>query len=413
MHAEATSAAESLRDIPVLIVDDNATNRGILDRMLRDWGMDPTSVASADEAIAALERRYDDGRPFRAALLDYHMPGVDGIELARMMAADPRFASTRRALLTSIGDGGALPNEAVACYLTKPVRQAVLLDCLVRMLVPNGDPASTVTDRPAAERDARPVPPATAPRVLLAEDKPVNQMVTRRIVESLGYHVDVVADGAQAVRAAQQTPYAAILMDCELPVMDGYEATALLRDSGAGRRHVPIIAVAASPMKEGDAARCYAAGMDDYLVKPVRLGEVERTLAYWVTGSTPTTGGGATAGSREEVLDLTVFDGIRRTPGVDAAVLGDLVRSFVERASNTIGLLGEALERRDLHSIQRLAHSLTGGSATLGARTLAAQSTELEQAASKAAPAEELRSIWALLSVEFTRVRESLEAQVR
>jgi PAS domain S-box-containing protein len=268
----------SLAGLPVLIVDDNATNRTILERTVAGWGMTPTTSARADEAMATLLASAAAGEPFAVALLDLQMPDVDGAQLARSMVGDRRLAGIRRVLLTSTGYRGDLLDGEVDRYLTKPVREAALFSCISELVGQgNGQGPSSAVEQP---------PPADAPRVsgriLLAEDNPVNQFVARQLLETLGYAVDVVDNGAEAVAAVAEGSYAAVLMDCQMPVMDGYEASSTIRSREADASHIPIIALTAGAM-EGDVGRCLAAGMDAHLPKPVRLEQLSETLGTWLT----------------------------------------------------------------------------------------------------------------------------------
>ncbi len=268
---------DRLRGLRVLVVDDNATNRTILERTIAGWGMVPTAASSADEALSLLEAADRAGSPFAVALLDYQMPGRDGADLARAMNSDARFSGCHRVLLTSTGHRGNLRAGEVERYLTKPVREAALFSCIAELAVGGGGPAGRDTPD-LADQGAEVA--LDSGRILLVEDNPVSQFVARRMLETIGYQVDVVSNGAEAVDAVLRSSYAAVLMDCQMPVMDGYEASAAIRSAEDGTR-VPIIALTANAM-EGDAGRCLAAGMDAHLPKPVRMEELRQTLGTWL-----------------------------------------------------------------------------------------------------------------------------------
>jgi CheY-like chemotaxis protein len=196
------------------------------------------------------------------------------------MAANDRLTGIRRVLLTSTGYRGDLRDGEVDRYLTKPVREAALYDCISE-LVGRGDRLSSSTvEEPSGPGET----PSGSGRILVAEDNPVNQFVARQLLETLGYEVEVVDDGAKAVDAVAAGSYAAVLMDCQMPVMDGYEASSTIRSREDGDARIPIIALTAGAM-EGDVDRCLAAGMDDHLPKPVRLEELSRTLDTWLSGT--------------------------------------------------------------------------------------------------------------------------------
>jgi hypothetical protein len=234
--------------------------------------MSVTTAASAEEALGVLAAAPGGG--VEVALLDQRMPDGDGADLARTMTQDERFRGVHRILLTSTGHRDAWRSGEVEHQLTKPVRESALLDGIAAVL---GRRTEAVLRPAGPAGGARPAA-GTRGRILLAEDNPVNQFVGEHLLISLGYQVDVVGDGAAALKALRGGDYVAVLMDCQMPVLDGYQAaTAIRRAEGAGRR-IPIIAMTASAM-EGDAERSLAAGMDDHLAKPVRAEELERVLA--------------------------------------------------------------------------------------------------------------------------------------
>jgi len=228
------------------------------------------------------------GRPFDLALIDARMPGMDGLELLRAMQADPGLRAVRVVLLSSVAQRAALANErpGLSACLTKPVRAERLLECLCAVL---GEPvaalprdATTVIDEETLSETRF----ARRPRVLLVEDNEVNQRVGARMLEKLACAVDVAADGAEALVALEGTEYALVFMDCQMPGIDGYEAVRRLRRRERARGgHVPVVALTANAMP-GDEERCLAVGMDAYLAKPLRLGELERCLKRFLSPGT-------------------------------------------------------------------------------------------------------------------------------
>jgi PAS domain S-box-containing protein len=269
----------SLRGLRVLVVDDNATNRAVLTHALAVWGMRVTEAAGGAEGLGALRS----AGPFDLALLDFQMPGMDGLELARRIRADPALAGLRLILLTSLGVRGQREQARAAGfagYLVKPVRQSQLFDCLATAMAAAGPPAPAPA-RAATPAEAGPAP--AGPRVLLAEDNPINQNLALRLLQKLGCRVDVAGNGREAVAAAARADYALIFMDCQMPEMDGFEATAAIRQAERAPQRVPIIALTASAM-QGDREACLGAGMDDYLSKPLRFADMERALRRWLGG---------------------------------------------------------------------------------------------------------------------------------
>ncbi len=282
---------KALQGLSVLVVDDNATNRNLLSRTLTGWGMSVTSAESAEEALQAVAAAHASGHGIDVALLDDQMPGGDGASVARTLADDERYRTVHRILLTSTSQLRGLAEDLVEGRLTKPVRESMLVDCIAGVMgrLESADAIRTAT--------ASPIRPAagTKGRILLAEDNAVNQFVGQQMLTSLGYRVDVVADGSAAVEALVKGGYDAVLMDCQMPVMDGYEATAAIRDAEGTERRTPIIALTASAM-DTDITRSLDAGMDDHLAKPVRAHDLERVLSLWSGRETDPAPAGDTLG---------------------------------------------------------------------------------------------------------------------
>ena len=270
----APRPAAALTGLRVLVVDDNATNRTILHDQLAHWGM---AVDVVDDALAGLGRlsaAAAEGAPYDLAVLDLCMPDLDGLELARRISATPSIAGTRLVLMTSGPEISRAEAAAadIATALTKPVLMSRLRTTLEEV----------VAAAPARAPVVDPAPPRTTGlRVLVVDDNEVNQLVASGILRHLGYEVEVVDDGAQGVAAALASPFHAILMDVQMPELDGYAATAEIRRLEGASRHTPIIAMTATASAE-ERARCLAAGMDDYLTKPMRRADVATVLTNWV-----------------------------------------------------------------------------------------------------------------------------------
>ena len=267
------AAPADVRGSRILVVDDHATNRRVLCEMLRSWGCRFSEAGSGPEAMDMLTRTACEGDPFRIALVDMRMREMDGRTLGRKIKTDPVLKDTILVALTSVGargDAMHLQSMGFAAYLAKPVRKSQLHDCMATVLgistvAAEEDSPSIVTRHVLKENRKRRV------RILLAEDNIVNQKVARRILEKLGYRADVAANGSEAVEALKSTAYDLVLMDVQMPLMNGFDATALIRDprSRVLNPKVPIIAMTAHAMK-GDRERCLEAGMDDYLSKPIQ-----------------------------------------------------------------------------------------------------------------------------------------------
>jgi CheY-like chemotaxis protein len=290
----AAPARPELDSRRVLIVDDNATNRAILERQLASWGMRSVSAADGPCALELLSRA---GEPtFDLAILDMQMPGMDGLELARAVRSDPTMRAVPLILLSSMGLRGLFEEArraGIAACLTKPVRQSHLYDCIASVLASGEDRLLRAGDtvdgrlstRPPRRVAASPRPVEVAgarARVLVAEDNVVNQKVTCRMLEQLGYRVDVVSDGIEVLEALTRIAYGAVLMDCQMPEMDGFEATSRIRELEGRGQHTPIIALTANAL-QGERERCLAAGMDDYVSKPVKMDALASVLQRWVS----------------------------------------------------------------------------------------------------------------------------------
>jgi len=267
----------------ILVVDDNATNRRVLMGQLSLCGAEPVSASSANEALALIKQAQAAGRPYEVALLDHRMPAVDGVELGRMIVKHAELNTTRLVLLTCAGQRGdrqLFADIGFAGYLVKPVSQRDLTDCLIRILANEAEVwqlRSQPITRPAPHALRAP----TRNRILLAEDNLVNQKVAIRMLEKLDYRVDVVGNGTAAIAAWQTGRYDLILMDCQMPELDGYEATREIRRLENGARPIPIVALTAHAMKGAD-QECIAAGMDGYLSKPINREELEATLSHFL-----------------------------------------------------------------------------------------------------------------------------------
>jgi PAS domain S-box-containing protein len=273
----------------VIMVDDNATNRKVLMGQLLQCGVDPVSAGSAGEGLMLMRQAAQAGRPFDAALLDQQMPDCDGAELGRTIVNDENLESTRLILLTSSGQRGAgqmFADIGFAGYLLKPVGQRDLTECLMLALATESDTWRHHVQPIITRHALRAQRTRTQNRVLLAEDNVVNQKVAVRMLERLNYRVTVVQDGVAALAHWQNGSYDLILMDCQMPDMDGYEATREIRRLEGGTRHIPIVALTAHAMPGAD-QRCFAAGMDAYLTKPIDSDELDACLEKFLPGTFP------------------------------------------------------------------------------------------------------------------------------
>ena len=277
----------ALRGQRIIVVDDNMTNRKVLMGQLSLCGMDAVCASSADEALSLMRHAAAAGRAFEVALLDHQMPGCDGATLGKTIHTEEALRGARLILLTSSGQRGdarLFSDLGFAAYLLKPVTHRDLTDCLTMVLGTQAEGWRMATQPIVTRHALRSQRVRETHRILLAEDNPVNQKVACRILEKLGFRVDVAADGQAAFDAWQSGRYDLILMDCQMPVMDGYETTRKIRVHESGSKRIPIIALTAHAMKGAD-NECRAAGMDDYLSKPIDRGQLQQALGRWLNDS--------------------------------------------------------------------------------------------------------------------------------
>ena len=273
------SEPKAIKGVRILGVDDNATNRRLLSLLLMSWECRYEVVSSGKEALEALKESYADRDPFEIAILDMQMPEMDGEMLADAIYAIPEYSKTSVIALTSIGqlgDAKRLIEKGFKAYLTKPVKEGQLLDSLMRVFGQKGvatQQSELKTEIDSSQKQAR---------ILVAEDNKVNTMLVKKYLEKLGYPADFVENGEEVIVAIQKRNYNAILMDCLMPVLDGYEATKMIRSDESGNfdSTIPIIALTANAMSD-DEAKCKASGMDDYLTKPLNILELSKKLKKW------------------------------------------------------------------------------------------------------------------------------------
>jgi PAS domain S-box-containing protein len=360
-----------IEGLRVLVVDDNETNRAVVEHHLRSWSADCDSAVDGPQALAVLDEAAAAGRPYELALIDFNMPGLDGGEVVRTMKGTPRLRTTRVILLTSSAERGDARDAGVDGYLTKPVRRAQLGDEIRRVM------GAVAARRPAAAPPAEPAAPSAGPRVLVVEDQLVNQKVAAGLLQRRGLRVDIAPDGRRALEMHEDGGYDAIFMDCQLPEIDGYEATAEIRRREGGGLRTPIIAMTAHALT-GDRERCAKAGMDDYLSKPLRPAEIDAALARALNGGEDTVPmrppGGPDASSGAPVLDPTVL--VEICAG-DEGARAELAVLFVDQARAGVRDLGAAIAAGDRVRAGRIAHALKGSSATVGALRMAAACDEL------------------------------------
>jgi CheY-like chemotaxis protein len=367
-----------------LIVDDNTSNREILRQHLQSWGVE---VAAAETSVAALAALEADGARFDLALVDDQMPGMDGIALAKLIRRDPRWSGLRLILLSTRDEHDGITEDAdlFAAILTKPLRRSQILACVTRVMAPQ--PGAAPDAAPAARAPSAGAPAAgtpgaipasrtSAPRILLVEDNPVNREVAVAMLENLGCVIDTAENGRLAVEAVNAGSYDAVLMDCQMPIMDGLTATAeiRLREQTSDASRLPIIALTANAM-EGDRERCLAAGMDDFLSKPFTQQQLATLLRRWLA---------LRALPEPERRDMS------RVPLIDSAVLRNIaalakpalldsmIELYLQHSPGLIDAIETAAANMQPDALSQAVHTLKSSTSNLGGTRLAMVAKECE-----------------------------------
>ncbi|QEH36332.1 Signal transduction histidine-protein kinase BarA [Aquisphaera giovannonii] len=382
-RAEGAVAVEetvSLRDLPVLAVDDNETNRAILREVLSHWGMSPKLAPDAETALRMMALAAAAGSPFAVVVSDVMMPGMDGFELAERIRDRPELSGAAVILLSSAGardDDARGRRCGAAAFLTKPAKQSELLDAIMTAVSALPREARPAGSRPVGPEGPAAPGPARALRVLLAEDNATNQVLAISLLERDGHLVEVAPNGKEALDALAARPFDVVLMDIQMPVMDGFEATALIRErEGRSGGHVPIIAMTAHAMK-GDRERCLESGMDGYVAKPIRAADLRRALEEVVPAgigepSSPGPGPSTPAASAVDRAALLARVGGREDR------LRTIVRVFLDESSKLLAEMQAAIDAGDAGSLGRSAHSLKGAAGLFEAPDLVQAAVVLE-----------------------------------
>jgi PAS domain S-box-containing protein len=397
---------QRLRGLRVLVVDDNETNRRILQEMLKHWRMRPTTVGGGKAALAELEKAVRANRPYPLVLLDGNMPEMDGFALAALMKRHPRLAGAAIMMLSSggrPGDRARCLKLGIASFLTKPVKQSDLLDTIMDVLAAPG------RSRPAARPLALPRE-GRALRVLVAEDNVVNQEVAVGMLRHQGHTAVVAENGREALALLEQGSFDLVLMDVQMPELDGLEATAAIRErERATGGHIPIVALTAHVMK-GDIERCLAAGMDAYLAKPLEPRELLAVIRqFGGSPEIPKAGpAGPPAPAEQAALDTRLL--LERV-GDDPRALKHLVRMFLADYPKLLVRIRRAIDDRNAREVRDAAHTLKGAVSNFAAASATAAALRLQQTG-EGGDLAGARSACAVLEGELTRVRVALVALV-
>jgi PAS domain S-box-containing protein len=400
-----------LHGVKVLVLDDREANRQVVSTLLTSWGCRSTGVADGTSALALLLRAAQDGDPFGIALVDQDMPDANGAELVRRIAADPRLTGISLLLMTPFGQQASTTRPhacpMIAC-VSKPIIEARLREALTSALGVKAAPEPAAVAHPLVTLHAALQKPDV--RILMAEDNHINQMVLLAMLGRLGLVVDPVVNGAQAVEALQSINYDLVLMDCEMPQMDGYEATRRIRNAATGTLNpgIPIVAVTANAMP-GDREKCLRIGMDDYLAKPIEPDELARVLAKWL-GEPKLMEKRSPSKKVAPSGPGSIFDraGLLKRLAGNQGLADRLVKAFLEDIPSQLCILRKYIDDGDATSARRQAHKLKGAAATLSAEALRAVAFEAEQAA-MAGQLNKLADSMAAMEGEFERVKAVLQ----
>ncbi len=404
----------ALAGMHALIVDDNATNRRLLEHQLGSFHMITDTASGGTEALEMLEAAWQKGLPYDLIILDHQMPEMDGVTLARKIRTNPHGGDVRMLMLTSLGlrlDDVKLKELGLCAYLVKPVKQSKLEECLERVC--SQAPESPAGQAPTAAQALESAPASgrrIGMRILVAEDNPVNQKVILRQLKKLGHGADAVANGIEVLQALKNIPYDVVLMDCQMPEMDGYEASRLLRERQKTQAGAPchIIALTANALA-GDRQRCLDAGMDDYISKPVHLEELHAALERAMGKNTSLASPGESNVRSNEHLALDAWRDLGIADSPEA--VSELLELFLKDGASRLQQIEQAMTARNTTALAAAAHSLKGSSSNLGARLLASLCSQMEKAG-RAEAYSDVASLHDKLQKEFRNVVAAVETEL-
>lgn len=409
-HAEELPVAD-IKGIRILVVDDHAVNRLLVTSLLANWGCRYSETEDGKVALVMLKQAVDAGDPYRVALLDMLMPEMDGRELSMLIKQDPKISSTRLILLTSLGhrgDAAWIQKAGFSGYLTKPIRQSQLHDCLAMVAGLDSEAVSQtlITRHHVAEANRRNF------RILLVEDNYTNQEVALAILKKLGYKVDLVNNGVEAIAALEQKQYQLVLMDCQMPMMDGFEAAQTIRGGATSvlNPSVPIIAMTANAM-QGDKERCIQSGMDDYIAKPVQPKDLVEKLSLWLSKekTQPVQVAEIVQEKGMGYSDLEVFGEKELQARLmnDVALVRRIIKAFFSDTPLHVSELKLALIQKEYDDARRLAHNIKGSAANISAKALKQAAIDLEDLL-KAGKSEEYDFAFQRLETQFAVLTSAL-----
>jgi len=404
----------------VLVVDDNATNRQIARQHLNYAGLIATEAASGPEALMHLLSAAQGEQPFALAILDLHMPVMDGLMLARAIRSQEAGQRLPLLLLASHRDADLVAEAqsiGLSSYLLKPVRRAHFLSAVCRAL----GRMHSERDRPLpVQIEPQAVPAQSRRRILVAEDTPTNQKVAALLLDRLGYHAEVVANGLEAIEAIKMAPYDLILMDCNMPEMDGFAATQAIRQMQNGTGHTPIIALTANAL-QGEHERCVAAGMDDYLAKPIRMERLASMLKKWLPDPSEISSADFPKTPLPAIEELAAQSALidevdshlseLSELGIEEHDIADLIKTFLATAPGLLGQLKKAVEGSDITGASSLAHRIRGTLGSIGMFGLEREMKQVEHRC-KDGSMEGVEQMLTAIAGEFQHGQAFLESRI-
>jgi two-component system sensor histidine kinase/response regulator len=411
LEVSGPEALTELQGLRALVVDDQATNRGVIKKQLTSWGVFAVDAESFETALNALRSAVMRSRPFDVALIDGQIDDRHGLELARAIRNDEEIPTVRLILVCTYGQRvpeDELKDAGFRASLMKPVRRSELYDCLVTVTtnVALGGRASLdeiVCDEAGSDVPANAISFEPQATLLVVEDNPINQEVARHQLQKMGYRVEIAKDGLDALAMLELGDYAMVLMDCHMPQMDGFETTARIRGRSDAKAQIPIIAVTASG-GAGEKDKCLQAGMDDFLLKPFRKEDLAETIARWLPSASPS----EEAGKSSNALSKTKEDlanGLKQLEeDYGKEMVMKVVEIFMPDAEARMAKIDQAIKQEDFRALEEAAHSLKGAAANIGAREMAQLCEQLETQG-ELGDIDDASEIMLRLSASWTEVR--------
>jgi len=416
-------ATDRVDNVRMLVVDDHETNRLLVRQLVESWGGSCDEASGGAEAIEKLLWASKEQSPYRAALIDMQMPEMDGEELGGRIKADPRIDDTILVMLTSLGRRGdrkRLEASGFNAYLTKPIRQHHLHDALCLALSLKNHEAKIGGGEGLITRHTLSEAKKQGMRILLAEDNPTNQQVALAVLNKLGYQADAVIHGREVLEAMRKVSYDLVLMDCQMPEMDGYETTGMIRKGKAGENniHIPVIAMTAHAMK-GDREKCLAAGMNDYLAKPIDPQAVADALNHWLgkakepiqavsRGRVVNPSRKKTSGNMEvKIPAIFEYDDLSRRLMGDELLIVTVLNAFLEDMPMQITAIQESVERGLAEKVCAQAHKIKGAAGSIGSPVFQ-ETAHIMETAGIAGDTETFRKQMPVLEKQFDLLKQAI-----